>query len=71
VHAREQGSRKIAGKLRRQKSDGSGSESDAREKKVGSTPIRAAPFIGFLSPYNTPQRLYSEKFARRLWWIFR
>jgi hypothetical protein len=33
AHAREQGGRKIAGKLRRWKSNGSGSKSDAREKK--------------------------------------
>jgi hypothetical protein len=27
--------------------------------------------LQFLPPYNTPQRLSSEKFARRLRWIFR
>jgi hypothetical protein len=47
ARARKQGGRKIAGKLRRQESDGSRSESDARKKKGnGVNPDPGRPIYG-------------------------
>jgi hypothetical protein len=48
-------------------------------KGMGSPPTRASLFIGdhriyplqLLAPYNTPKRLYPEKFAKRLRRSFR
>jgi hypothetical protein len=72
--AREQGGRKIAAAHAR--------ERKRRRKTKGNVvnPASDRPIyrgvhriytLWFLSPYKTPQRLYPEKFARRLRRIFR
>jgi hypothetical protein len=65
---------------RERESDRSGSDiNGGRRRGMGSTSPWAVLLIGgihriyvlwFLPPYNTPQRLYHKKFARRLRWIF-
>jgi hypothetical protein len=61
---------------RKSESDGSESDCDGgRRRRMGSTPPQVSLFIGgvhriyplrLLPPYNKPQWLYPEKFARRL-----
>jgi hypothetical protein len=75
---RTRGSEAVA---RSRDSYGGGSESDGGRRKGNGVNLDPGnPIYGrghrifllrFLPPYNTPQRLYSEKFTRRLRRIFR
>jgi hypothetical protein len=79
--AREQGGHKIAtAHMGERESDGKRNDCDGRKTKGnGVNPALGRPIyrgvhriypLQFLPPYNAPQRLYSEKFARRLQWNF-
>jgi hypothetical protein len=74
------GARRSQDRYSAAESDNSGSNSDGRKmKENGVNPASGRPIyravhriysLRFLPPYNTPQRLYPEKFARRSRRIF-
>jgi hypothetical protein len=81
VWAREHGGRKVAVAQRKARAMGAkatGVRGEDEGNGVNPAPTHSI-YIGvhriyplrLLAPYNTPQRLYPEKLARRLRWIFR